>query len=581
MSTLIRTVSGPGPRPVRTYATAELDELEAEWLALWESDPRATVFTHPGWYASYIAAFQSTEPLLIVQRGEGGELLAIWPFEKRGRSIVFLSEPRADYARPTVAPGADLASLIDAMLGVVRATAPGHRLLLREFRSDDPIPELLAAHAAARGYHSGIQLGNLCVRLSLAVEPDGFQKRFMESKERKKALKRLAKHGEYRWERLTDPDEMLSALPDLFALHTRRWAAEGSTFLAEAPVQRFYAELARRLPSGFVYLARLTLGGRPIAVDYHFAYRGTLAHSTPVFNAAYADLSPGFVMLSSIGEDIMRGGFQELDFLRGGENYKLRFANASGHNRSVLLFPHAADQALHGAAERLRATIERQLHSRPRLRQRVRLLRAAAAQYGYTGAARRAAQQALGTLRNTVKPQRLLLFEASAGDAAAIAHDPRLVLRPGQLADVFAVVEMIAPIGKAGRIIMMLDRLERGHELMLGFWEGTLAYSGWINRGPTAHFPEVGQEMPLEPGTVYVYDCHTSERFRGRGIYPRALSESLRRLGPGERALIACLAENTASRKGIVRAGFALREVLQAPRRRTGSETGSGTGSRE
>lgn len=541
--------------PIFTTATDDIAAVEAEWLELWQRDPNATVFNHPAWHASYVSAFPLVRPLLIVQRGHGGELLAVWPFERRSGAVGFLSMPFGDYLRPVMAAAANARTLVHQMLNFIRLELPRHRLELHHLRSDDTLPDLVADCAEAYGYSPAVMNGDLCLRLSLAVEPDGFEKRVLGSRGRGRALKKLQERGHYRLERMRDTQAALDALPDLFSLHTRRWFEEGSPFMAELGARRFCTELVRRLPNEMLYVARLTLDGRPIAFDFHFMYGRTLGHWTSVYHRKYADFSPGFVMLCALVERLARLEFTCLDFLRGPERYKERFANTSGMNRSVLLFRSKIERSIHVTARTAKPVVETWLNARPHLRHRARLLRAALAKYGVVEAGRRAVRQSVAGVRDRLSPPALLMFEASA---TGKPHDvqPELSFRRGSAAEVFAVVDMIDPIGKPGRILQMLDRLDRGDELLLGSFKGELAFAGWVTRGPTADLPEVGRQIVVDPDSVYIYDCYTSTVHRGLGIYPSALKTVLGQLGAGNRALIGCMSGNVSSRKAITRAGF-------------------------
>jgi CelD/BcsL family acetyltransferase involved in cellulose biosynthesis len=542
---------------IKTTASPNFEDIESEWLALWQRDPRATVFNHPAWHASYIAAFPHVLPLLLVQRTDDGTPLAIWPLERRDRSIGFLSMPFGDYLRPVMAVDVDAAMLVNEALRFFTDAAPRHRLELHHLRSDDPLADLLAKHAASHGYMHVITEGDLCLRLSLAVEPDGFEKRVLGSRGRSRALRKLKDHGEYHFERFEDRESALMALPDLFSLHTRRWFENGSPFMAESGARRFCTELVRRLPEEMLYAARLDLDGRPIAFDFHFMYRQTLGHWTSVYHRKYADLSPGFVMLCALVERLAQSGFTCLDFLRGPERYKERFSNTSGANRSALLFRSKVARTIHVTAQTAKPMVETWLSARPRLRQRVRLVRSALAKYGAVETGRRVIRQSIAGLRDRLAPPSLLMYEAAA---MGKPHElqPELSFRRGTAADVFAVVDMIDPIRKPVRIIQMLDRLENGDELIIGSYKGELAFAGWLTRGPTADLPEVGCRIALDADSVYIYDCYTSSLHRGLGIYPAALKTVLGQLRSGERALIGCMSGNVASRKGVVRAGFLL-----------------------
>ena len=70
--------------------------------------------------------------------------------------------------------------------------------------------------------------------------------------------------------------------------------------------------------------------------------------------------------------------------------------------------------------------------------------------------------------------------------------------------------------------------------------------------------------IPLYSNEAYIWDCFTSPRFRGQGIYPKALIETCEMLKRGgvKKVLILVNSTNKASIRGIEKAGFKKIAVL-------------------
>lgn len=69
---------------------------------------------------------------------------------------------------------------------------------------------------------------------------------------------------------------------------------------------------------------------------------------------------------------------------------------------------------------------------------------------------------------------------------------------------------------------------------------------------------EIEWHLSMKPGEAYVWDCVTRQSHRGRGLYPTLLNfilHDLRRRGY-RRAWIGTTADNTASIRGLTKAGF-------------------------
>jgi RimJ/RimL family protein N-acetyltransferase len=102
-----------------------------------------------------------------------------------------------------------------------------------------------------------------------------------------------------------------------------------------------------------------------------------------------------------------------------------------------------------------------------------------------------------------------------------------------------------------------------GGDRCYGLVDGeSLVTMGWVRRTSVVEAaPEVGSRfsLPLGEPVAVIYDCWTFPEHRGRGAYAigldRVATVLLERI---PRVLIYCLQSNTASERGIRRAGFEL-----------------------
>jgi GNAT superfamily N-acetyltransferase len=102
---------------------------------------------------------------------------------------------------------------------------------------------------------------------------------------------------------------------------------------------------------------------------------------------------------------------------------------------------------------------------------------------------------------------------------------------------------------------LVRPRLSHGDEFFSWMRDDRIITFGWV----TMHDRFVGPVRPAEaPGRMFLYNFHTLERFRGRGLYPALLLRMRYELGlDGARALIVDVdVENSPSWRGIEKAGF-------------------------
>jgi Acetyltransferase (GNAT) domain len=102
------------------------------------------------------------------------------------------------------------------------------------------------------------------------------------------------------------------------------WEARGEGgALGEERLQAFHAEAASALAPTCACVDRVTLSGRTIAGLYAFVLGRVKYCYLQGVDLAYANLSPGLLLLGLVVEDAQERGIEHIDFLRGDEPYKI------------------------------------------------------------------------------------------------------------------------------------------------------------------------------------------------------------------------------------------------------------------
>jgi GNAT superfamily N-acetyltransferase len=98
-------------------------------------------------------------------------------------------------------------------------------------------------------------------------------------------------------------------------------------------------------------------------------------------------------------------------------------------------------------------------------------------------------------------------------------------------------------------------RVREGNAPYLACLDGRPVAVGWSahRRG---HIGSLARAFELPPASRYLWDFYTVPELRGRGIYPRLLQAALDTDTEATRFWIGHDAENVASRRGILKAGF-------------------------
>ncbi len=299
---------------------AEPVEDCAETRSRWQELATASrsLFATPEWFDVWWTHFGAgAEPRLYAIRDSLGEIVALAPMAQGrvgpAKVLRFAGHGPADALGPVGSPenlGPALAALVghDGGAGTLLAERiPVEGLDLEDFVvlqcEPSPVIDLSSgweAYLASRSSNLRSQMGR---------------------KERK--LQRESKL-EYR---LSDAAHLDADMDTLFRLHEARWGEEGSGAVADARGE-FHRDFARvALERGWLRLWVAEVeGGQPIAAWYGFRYGGQEWYYQSGRDPAWDRTSIGLVLLAQTMRSAAEDGIGTYRLLRGGEQYKDRFA---------------------------------------------------------------------------------------------------------------------------------------------------------------------------------------------------------------------------------------------------------------
>lgn len=322
--------AAPREKGLATSTLTRLDALEAlrpEWEDLWQRSSSATVFQRPEWLLQWMRTFAGGGRRVIALR-DGPELVALAPAYVRrgghGSELALAGAGNSDYLDVLVDPNYAALALPALMR---QATALGARRFVLECVPPD---SALLAEQAPRGYTDELELETVCPFLPLDYRDGGSSLGSHAAAQPRRGLRRAQHLGELRCERATTDFEIDEFLGALFSLHAARWRARGKRGVLEAAaLQRFHRKAAHDLhAAGMLLLWGLRVDGRLASVLYGFRDRGCDRYYLSGFDPALSRYGPGVLLLEYAIEQASAAGMREVDFLRGREAYKYRFAAA-------------------------------------------------------------------------------------------------------------------------------------------------------------------------------------------------------------------------------------------------------------
>jgi CelD/BcsL family acetyltransferase involved in cellulose biosynthesis len=301
--------------------------LASEWDALVLAMPRPSPFLLHGWLRAWWEHHGSGRDLRVHVARENGRLTGALPLYVHRRLGVrvagFLGDDAAALADLLLAPGAepstaarlaarasDGADLVDVFglpaASRLAASPPAGELTLIE-RAEAPVLDLAGGWEAVYAERTSAKRRSL----------------------HRRRWRQLGGLGEVTFEVARSPSELASALEEAFRLHAARWTdrPEASGFATDSG-RRFHRAAIRALaPSGAPRIALLRVAGRAVACNYSFVLGDRMYFHELAFDPVVARWSPGQVTTLAAIEAAAADGVRRVEFLGGGERYKLELAD--------------------------------------------------------------------------------------------------------------------------------------------------------------------------------------------------------------------------------------------------------------
>ena len=313
-----------------------LAALVVPWRLLSESTA-ASVFQSHEWISAWSNSTASSGVRLrIAVAWRGDVLVAALPLVIRSdvllRSLEWASQDLADYCDVLAVPDCD-ARLFQALWHAIKMAGGFDVVRLNQVRPDGRVKQLLENAPTGWGKLRLRENQIPCLGLTNAWTGGEAWFRTLKKKARnnftrgRRILTELGGDVDFRIVNAADQQAEL-VLERVLALK-RQWLEEtepGSPFLG-GPGDRLRDVLiaSLRADSGRIFL--LTCGDTMAAASFNFVYERTLQAYLTAYDPRYERASAGTILMVHYIKWAFDSGFQYVDFLRGDEPFKYRFAN--------------------------------------------------------------------------------------------------------------------------------------------------------------------------------------------------------------------------------------------------------------
>jgi hypothetical protein len=544
--------------------------LRRQWDALVDRVEQPQVFYTYEWALAVYRAYRATlHPLLFLAYDEQESLrgVAALATDTSGKQASFFCATTGDYC-DFLSSVEDRGAFVDEVFGFIRklgiATAA-----LANLPADSATVSAMHRAGWKHHFHCFARTAYECAQVSL-----GSLERRREMTPvlpRKKMVRRfvnaMGRESPVRLEHARSWSDVQPILPEFARAHVARFLATGRVSNLARPERRvFLRELARLLSGeGWVVVTRMMTGARAVAWNYGFQFNDTWFWYQPTFDSDLEKYSPGFCLLAKLIEEAAENkSFQVVDLGLGAEDYKERFANRTRKTLHVTLqtslVRHFGTIARFQVATLVRTSpdLERNVRS---VAARLLGLRKRLQERSFAGTLVWFAARLRGSLWSETE---VFFCEWSS---PARSETSEWELRPLDLNLLAAATEQHSDDELTlAYLVRSARRLRAGKEqgFTLVNSMGTPVHFAWTTAFSGFFLAELNARIEApSPEAILLFDCWTPVAARGHGYYARAIGLIAERVcSAGKRPWIFSAATNTASVRGIEKAGFQRRYSL-------------------
>ena len=341
---------------------------------------RGNAFLTPDW----ARATQTDEvrPMIVAACRKGGELAGVLPLvldpSRRPRALRYAGSSLGDRFGIAARPE-DEGPVATAAMGALQAETGSPLVILHRVERSSEWPALMASAASgrfvlveqSRSETPYVSLEGLDWEGYLAQRSQKFRQRIGRGLER--ALDRAGVAHGVRETRV--PATLEADLDTLFSLHDLRHAEAGDSSIASPQVRDQLRDFARAaFGHGWLRLRILDLDGAPAAAYLGWRLGSRYCVYQSGFDPAYAEWSPGALLLNDTIRSAIGEQAGEVDLLLGGEPFKWRFAPERRRIHTLYLVGAMRPARLLASSEAAARRRGRRLLDRPRVGRALRAI---------------------------------------------------------------------------------------------------------------------------------------------------------------------------------------------------------------
>ena len=303
-----------------------IETIAAEWDTLADRID-APPFLRPGWAGAWWRAFGAGALEVLAVRN-AGRLAAVVPLQRRGGVVASLS----NWHTPQFGAVGEDEPALRELAAALFATG-GRRTTLTFL--DPASADTQAWLAAARSHRYRLLIRTLerppYLDLEGSWQAYEAQRPAKLRRDLDRRMRLLEREGTVSLEVSDGSERLDELLAEGFRVEGSGWKSEQGTAIESRPETRgFYTEVAGwAARAGWLRLAFLRLGSRPVAFQYALESGGCYYFLKGGFDAAYLRFAPGKLLLRAMLQRSFASGIARFDFGGGDEAFKREWSDVS------------------------------------------------------------------------------------------------------------------------------------------------------------------------------------------------------------------------------------------------------------
>jgi CelD/BcsL family acetyltransferase involved in cellulose biosynthesis len=294
--------------------------LRALPAAAWDELAAAALVENPFYARRHVLAGlntieRGTAVSALVVRGDGGSLLGLFPFHRRGKvpapfAVAFGATNRYQFCGTPLVHADHAAAVVEAWMAAIAAGRPRGIWALPDIDTGTPLLALVAEAARRRGLTTAT--ANPYSRASLTRLPGGLESHLSSvlSKNRlkdvRRTMRRLSEVGTVSLEHADAGPLLEQRLSQFLALEHAGWKGGERTSYLSRPED---AEFARRAyGDALAAIDSLVLDGEPIAMKLSIRTGPTAFTPKITYDERHRKLGPGMALEYLLIEEFYRSG---------------------------------------------------------------------------------------------------------------------------------------------------------------------------------------------------------------------------------------------------------------------------------